>query len=119
MKVYLTDEVPELGKDNRYTSIETIDKQWGDSILSTAPQGSAESNGQRISYVGLESGLNLQFHSSSSNDYVTVSLKDNEYNEIPGSPVHYISNQTYDDLSRNINLITYRYHPIFFLPQME
>lgn len=34
MKTYLVYEVPEVGKKNNYTDIDTFDKQWGSALKS-------------------------------------------------------------------------------------
>ncbi|UDN35147.1 RHS repeat-associated core domain-containing protein [Proteus sp. NMG38-2] len=110
MKTYLVYEVPEVGKKNNYTDIDTFDKQWGSALKSddSLPQGHAISSTNddihSAGYVGLPSGQEMYFHATLSSDNVAIKVLDSKGNLPPSHPIYYVDYETYDEIIKKYHL---------------
>ena len=110
MKTYLVYEVPEVGKKNNYTDIDTFDKQWGNALKSddSLPQGhvisSTNDDIRSTSYIGLPSGQEMYFHATLSSDNVEIRVLDSKGNLPPSHPIYYVDYETYDEIIKKYHL---------------
>uniref|UniRef100_UPI00288C5846 DUF6531 domain-containing protein n=1 Tax=Proteus columbae TaxID=1987580 RepID=UPI00288C5846 len=110
MKTYLVYEIPEVGKKNNYTDIDTFDKQWGnalksdDSLPHAHSTASTSENIYSAGHVILPSDQIMHFSASSSSDNVAIKVLDSEGNLPPSHPIYYVSYETYDEIIKKYHL---------------